>query len=173
MRKSVWPMGVFTYWMAAWCCVSISAAMVASGSTYTFAPAAFLLWMLRSSLLLAVLLTTHLAPSHCSASCTTPRALPQELAITAGTPLTVPALWSTPGRLKLGVAAVSGNTPCWWPITIASMPATFDRCRPGFSMVGEYAALSSPPCSSATTMSAPLARSSGTYLVADSTAPSV
>ncbi|MNV31642.1 hypothetical protein D3C71_1229560 [compost metagenome] len=166
-------MGVFTYWMAAWCCASTSGATLASASTVTVAPAAFLFWMLRSSDLLADLLTTHLVPSHCSASCTTPKALPQELAITAGTPLMVPALWSTPGSLKPGMAAVSGNTPCWWPITIASMPATFDRYRPGFSMVGEYAAPSSPPCRRATTRSAPLARSSGTYLLAASTAPSV
>ena len=51
-------------------------------------------------------------------------------------PFTVPAALSTPGCLKPGLAPRSGNTPCWWPISSASMPGTFDRCRPGFSMVG-------------------------------------
>ena len=57
--------------------------------------------------------------------------------MTAGTPLMVPALLSTPGCEKAGVAAVSGKTLCWWPMTMASIPGTLETYRPGFSMVGE------------------------------------
>ena len=110
-------------------------AMVASGSTSPFAPAAFLLWMLRSSLLLADLLTTHLPPSHCSASCTTPGPCPRA-GHHGGHTVDGAALWSTPDRLKLG-----------WPrcrehaVLVAHHHRINARhlgqVQAGFSMVGE------------------------------------
>ena len=103
MRKSVRLIGVFTYAGSRPGAGLISGAMVGLASTVTMAPAAFFALDVAQLALAGGLVDHPLG-----------RFVPLQrqlhhaqgpapgLAITAGTPLTVPALRSTPGRLKLG-----------------------------------------------------------------------
>ncbi len=68
-----------------------------------------------------------LAP-YFSVRLTTPRFLPQKLAITAGTPETVPLVLSTPATPKAATELLAfGKTWCMWPIIRTSMPGTCAR----------------------------------------------
>ena len=90
---------------------------------------------------------------------------PQKPAITAGTPPMPPVAASSPSPAK----SSDGQTRCWCPVTMASMPGTAASCAEAFSSIAPVAAGSMPEWLSATTMSAPSSRSCGTQAVAAST----
>ena len=90
---------------------------------------------------------------------------PQKPAITAGTPPMPPVAGSRPSPAK----SSDGQTRCWWPVTMASMPGTVASRAEAFSSIGPEAAVSMPEWLRAMTMSAPSSRSCGTQAVAAST----
>ena len=83
---------------------------------------------------------------------------PQKPAIAAGLPRIAPVAGSSPSPAK----SSPGQTRCWCPVTIASIPSTPASWKEAFSSIAASGPGAIPEWLSATTTSAPASRISGT-----------